>query len=255
MTSDLGTIAKRAIAALDLTNLNDDCTPEDIRTLCARAQTPYGPTAAICIWPRFVAQAVPLLRGTGVRIATVIDFPTGEEPSEAVREATEAAVADGAQEIDMVIPYRQLIEGHPEEVPSSVARVKVAAGTARVKAILETGVLGDAALIRQAADLSIAGGADFIKTSTGKVPINATPEAARVMLEAIAAADHPVGFKPAGGVRTIEDAQIYLDLCDDIMGPDWATPQRFRIGASGVLDSLIATLEGREEDGAGTEGY
>ena len=153
MTSDLGTIAKRAIAALDLTNLNDDCTPEDIRTLCARAQTPYGPTAAICIWPRFVAQAVPLLRGTGVRIATVIDFPTGEEPSEAVREATEAAVADGAQEIDMVIPYRQLIEGHPEEVPSSVARVKVAAGTARVKAILETGVLGDAALIRQDPDL------------------------------------------------------------------------------------------------------
>ncbi len=255
MTSDLGNIAKRAIAALDLTNLNDDCTADDIRALCDRAQTPFGPTAAICIWPRFVAQARPLLRGTGIRIATVIDFPTGEEPAEAVREATEAAVADGAQEIDMVIPYRQLIEGHPEEVPSSVARVKAAAGTARVKAILETGVLGDADLIRQAADLAIAGGADFIKTSTGKVPINATPEAARVMLEEIAAADHPVGFKPAGGVRTVEDAQIYLDLCDEIMGPDWATPQHFRIGASGVLDSLVATLEGREEDEAAAEGY
>ncbi len=255
MTSDLRTTAKRALAALDLTNLSDDCTAEDIRDLCARAQTPHGNTAAICIWPRFVAQAVPLLRGTGIRIATVIDFPTGDESSEAVREATEAAVADGAQEIDMVVPYRQLIEGHPEEVPSSVARVKAAAGAARVKAILETGVLGDAALIREASELAIAGGADFLKTSTGKVPINATPEAARVMLEVIAAADHPVGFKPAGGVRTVADAQIYLDLCDDIMGPDWATPRHFRIGASSVLDALIATLEGRDEDGLAAGGY
>jgi deoxyribose-phosphate aldolase len=124
-----------------------------------------------------------------------------------------------------------------------VERVKRAAGAAQVKAILETGVLGSADMIRLASELAIKGGADFIKTSTGKVARNATLPAARIMLEAIRAADRQVGFKPAGGVRSTEDAANYLALADEIMGPGWARPETFRFGASSVLDALLATLD------------
>jgi len=236
--------ARRAISLLDLTNLNDDCDPAAITDLCARAQTPFGPVAAICIWPQFVAQAKAELEGSGLRIATVVNFPSGVEPHGEVIELTQQAVADGADDIDMVIPWSLLLEGHPEQIAPSVARVKAAAGAATVKAILETGMLEDEAHIRTACKAALAGGADFLKTSTGKVPVNATPWSARILLEEIAAADRPVGFKPAGGVRSTQDAQIYLDLADEIMGGDWATPETFRFGASSVLAALIATLEG-----------
>ncbi|MEO1549404.1 MAG: deoxyribose-phosphate aldolase [Pseudomonadota bacterium] len=244
--------AKRALASLDLTNLNEDCDADDIRNLCARAQTPHGPVAAVCIWPQHVAQAKMILAATPVRVATVVNFPQGDHPASEVIALTEQAVADGADEIDMVIPYKALLEGHPENVPARVARVKEAADGKRVKAILETGVLKDAELIAQAAKLAIDGGADFIKTSTGKVTVNATLISARIMLRAIAEHDPSVGFKPAGGVKTTDDAEAYLALCDEILGPDWVSPQTFRIGASGVLDALLATLDGRE--GAVAEG-
>ena len=132
--------------------------------------------------------------------------------------------------------------------------MKRAAGPGvKVKAILETGVLGDKALIRRAAELAIEGGADFIKTSTGKIAVNATLSGARVMLEAIRDSGAAVGFKPAGGVKTTEDAANYLDLCDEIMGEGWATPETFRIGASGVLDALLATIRG--EAAVKADGY
>ena len=118
--------------------------------------------------------------------------------------------------------------------------------------ILETGELRDPDLIKRAAGLAIAEGADFIKTSTGKVRVNATPEAARIMLEAIAGSDRPVGLKPAGGIRTLGDAAEYLALADEIMGPGWATPQRFRFGASGVLDVILAALDGGAAPASGT---
>ncbi|MEM9793552.1 MAG: deoxyribose-phosphate aldolase, partial [Pseudomonadota bacterium] len=124
---------------------------------------------------------------------------------------------------------------------------------AQVKAILETGILVEPDLIRQAATLAVEGGADFIKTSTGKVPVNATPEAARIMLEVIEASGGQVGLKAAGGVRTTQDALRYLDLCDEIMGDGWATPRHFRIGASSLLAVLLATLDGT--DAAPAEGY
>jgi len=247
---DLKPVARRALASLDLTNLNDDCTTEDVRELCARARGPHGKVAGVCIWPQFVKVAKTILTGSGVRVVTVVAFPKGTETASLAMEQTAAAVEDGADEIDMVIPYRGLMEGHPELVPARVSRIKSAAGAVPVKAILETGVLGDAALIKQASELAIEGGADFIKTSTGKVPVNATPEAARVMLEVIAAQSETVGLKPAGGVRTTEDAAVYFDMCDEIMGAGWATPAHFRIGASSVLDALTATLEGRQGNGA-----
>ena len=236
-------LARRAIACLDLTNLNDDCSKADIVDLCARAATPHGNTAAICIWPRFVALAKQKLSGSAIRIATVVNFPHGGEDTALVRAETEKAIADGADEIDMVMAYR-LAADRPAEVQAQIAAIRDAARDSLLKVILETGELKDAALIGKASEIAVAAGADFIKTSTGKVAVNATPDAARIMLSVIAGHDGQVGFKPAGGIGTLEDVALYFGLADEILGPGWATPKTFRIGASGVLDVLLATLEG-----------
>ncbi|HET9068564.1 MAG TPA: deoxyribose-phosphate aldolase [Amaricoccus sp.] len=246
--------ARRALACLDLTNLETDCDPAAITALCARARTPHGPVAAVCIWPRFVAQARRELEGSGIRIATVVNFPSGEEPRKYPVADTKQALAEGADEIDLVVPWRRLAAGHPQAVTDTVRAVKAAAGPAPLKAILETGELRDPALIRRAADAALLGGADFLKTSTGKVPVNATPEAAEILLLAIRAGGRDAGLKAAGGVKTTADAATYLALCDRIMGEGWATPARFRIGASGVLAALLATLDGAA-DPAATGGY
>lgn len=253
--ADLKTQARRALRSLDLTNLNDDCDEDAIRALAGRAATVHGQVAALCVWPRFVASAKEHLKATTVKVATVVSFPSGDDPVSEVCDMTERAVADGADEIDLVIPYKAFLEGREEVVLTRVQRVKRAAGYGvGVKAILETGVIWDSALIRRAGELAIEGGADFIKTSTGKVAVNATLRAARVMLETIRDSGAPVGFKPAGGVKSTRDAVNYLELCDEIMGPDWATPDTFRIGASGVLDALTATLNGEDAPEKG-DGY
>ena len=252
MTDDPEQAARRALASLDLTDLNDDCDAAAIERLCGRAVTGHGAVAAVCIWPRFVAQARPLLAGTGVKIATVVNFPSGDEDPEQVAADIRAAVADGADEIDLVIPYRALIEGRGGVARAMVALARAAAPKAVLKVILETGELRDPDLIEDAANLAIAEGADFIKTSTGKVPLNATPEAARIMLGVIAKMDRPVGFKPAGGIRTVGDAAAYLALADEIMGAGWATPETLRFGASGVLDAILATLDGTAAPKTGT---
>ncbi|MCT8973395.1 deoxyribose-phosphate aldolase [Microbaculum marinisediminis] len=245
---DCRAVAMRALACLDLTNLDATCTPADVAALCARATTAHGPVAAICIWPRFVAQARPLLTGTPVRIATVVNFPDGESAIDAILDETDRAMVDGADEIDMVIAYRR-IATDPAEAEAQVARVRAATqGATRgatLKVILETGELEDPALIRSASGIAIRAGADFIKTSTGKVTVNATPEAARIMLSVIAETGGKVGFKAAGGIRTLDDAATYLGLADEILGADWARPETFRFGASGLLDALLAELDGR----------
>ncbi len=252
---ELRAVASRALALLDLTNLKDDCTPDQIVTLCERAQSPFGPTAAICIWPRFVMQARTLLGpDSPIRIATVVNFPSGEMKTEDVLAETRDAVADGADEIDLVIPYRALAKGDEKAVTDMVTAVKAACGPAILKTILETGELKDIALIRRASDLSIAAGADFIKTSTGKVGVNATLEAADIMLQAIRDSRKKVGFKPAGGISTVADAGHYLRLADTIMGDDWVIPSTFRFGASGLLDDIIAVLSG-ERSTAAASGY
>ena len=244
MTYDPKGLARRAIASLDLTDLNDDCSEQDITDLCARAATPYGDTAAVCIWPRFVALAKQKLAGSAIRIATVVNFPQGGEDRAPVLAETGAAIDAGADEIDMVMAYR-LVADNPGDVETQIAAIRQAARGRLLKVILEAGELKDPALIRRAAEIAIAAGADFIKTSTGKVPVNATPEAARIMLSVIAGHDGRIGFKPAGGIRTLDDVALYFGLADEILGPDWATPKTFRIGASGVLDALIATLASR----------
>lgn len=247
-------IAARALPLLDLTNLNDDCDAAAIDALCARAVTAHGHVAAICIWPRFIAQAKDLLKGTGVRIATVVNFPAGGVDTAAVIAETQQALADGADEIDLVMPYRSFLDGRKGFAETQIIQVKAAIpAQARLKVILETGELADPDVIREASELAISAGADFIKTSTGKVVINATPEAARIMMEAIADTDHSVGFKPAGGIRSVEDAGEYLALADEILGDKWVSPESFRFGASGLLDTLVAVLNGDQSNAAAGE--
>jgi deoxyribose-phosphate aldolase len=252
--TDLGNVARRALVCLDLTNLDDACDAAAIADLCRRAQTPHGSVAAVCVWPRFVAQSKAALAHTGVRVATVVNFPRGEDALDAVAAETRAALSDGADEIDLVVPSRRLIAGDAEAVATAVRAIKEVCGEATLKAILETGELKDAALIGLAAEAALDGGADFLKTSTGKVAVNATPQAAEILLHAIARRGGTCGFKPAGGVRTVADAAVYLGLCDGILGAGWAGPKRFRIGASGLLDALLATLEGTDGADDGDDG-
>lgn len=250
--SDLRDTARRAIACLDLTNLDEDCDAGAVARLCARAVTPAGPVAAVCVWPAFVTQARAALAGTGVRVATVVNFPSGAEPIATVIAATSKALAEGAEEIDLVVPWRALAAGERDAVRDRVRAVKAVCGSAPLKAILETGSLAQPGLIRAAAEEALDGGADFLKTSTGKVAVNATPEAAEILLGTIRNRRAPAGFKASGGVRTTAEAAVYLGICDAVMGPDWATPARFRFGASSLLDALLATLDGTEARPEGT---
>jgi len=244
-----------ALTLLDLTNLKEDCDEAAIVVLCARARSAYGTSAAICIWPRFVAQARTILGDrSGVRIATVVNFPSGDLPVDIVVEETRQAIADGADEIDLVIPYRALLAGNEAAVTEMVATVRAACPDACLKTILETGELRDRALIRRACELSIEAGADFIKTSTGKVAVNATLESADIMLQAIRDSRRKVGFKAAGGIASVGDARLYLDLAEAIMGENWAIPSTFRFGASGLLDDILTVLGGGES-AAGSKGY
>ncbi|MCK0769806.1 deoxyribose-phosphate aldolase [Chromohalobacter canadensis] len=245
--TDLKPIARQALALMDLTSLNDDDDSARIQTLCRRANTPVGYPAALCLYPAFIEDAQRELDALGltrrIRIATVTNFPEGASNAERAARETRRAVAAGADEVDVVFPYRALLDGAPDVGRLLVEACREACGGATLKVILETGELQDPALIRQAADIAIAAGADFIKTSTGKVAVNATLESAEIMLEAIRDSGRDVGFKAAGGIRTTEDAKAYLELAARIMGDDWATPVHFRFGASGLLDALLATLE------------
>ena len=244
--SELTTIAQRALSLMDLTSLTDSESDQDIINLCQQAKSPAGETAAICIYPRFIPLARKTLKAQEtpqVKIATVTNFPHGNDDIDIALAETKAAVAYGADEVDLVFPYRALMQGN-ETIGFDMVKVcKQACGeTAKLKVIIESGELASETLIKKASEISINAGADFIKTSTGKVPVNATPEAAKIMLEVIKNKNTNVGFKPAGGVRNADDAKVYLDLADNILGNDWADNQHFRFGASSLLASLLDTL-------------
>jgi deoxyribose-phosphate aldolase len=231
------------LSLIDLTNLNDDCTEEDVVELCSRAQGEFGNTAAVCVWPRFVDLCASILRGTSIKVATVVNFPHGGTDVANVVATTIAVLDAGADEIDLVLPYQSMITGDEAQVLSILQAVReVVHAPAHLKVILETGELINLERIRRASELAIKSGADFIKTSTGKTKISATPEAVTTMLQVIRDSGRPVGLKPSGGIRTVADAQQYLDLADAIMGPQWATPRTFRFGASGLLDAVEAEL-------------
>ncbi len=247
-------IAKQALSLMDLTTLNDNDTDEKVIALCEQAKTEFGSPAAICIYPRFIPVGRKALKNLGlnnVKIATVTNFPHGNDDIEIAVAETKAAVAYGADEVDVVFPYKALIAGNEEVGFELVKQCKAVCEKANVllKVIIETGELKTEALIRKASEISIKAGANFIKTSTGKVPVNATLESARIMLEVIRdlnVADK-VGFKAAGGVKTTAESEQYLALAADILGADWVNATHFRFGASSLLANLLATLNETEE--------
>ena len=244
MTS-LQTYAQTALSLMDLTSLTDSETASDIAALCQQAKSAAGNTAAICIFPRFIPLAKKILAAQNtpeIQIATVTNFPHGNEDIAIAVAETKAAVAYGADEVDVVFPYQALINGNEQVGFDLVKACKAVCGEIMLKVIIESGELKTAALIQSASEISIAAGADFIKTSTGKVPVNATPEAAKVMLTVIKAKNPVVGFKAAGGVRSAEDAAVYLDMATDILGEHWTSTKSFRFGASSLLGSLLSTL-------------
>ena len=245
--SELQRSARLALACLDLTSLNDADTEADVVGLCERAQGPHGAVAAVCVWPRFAALARRQLPA-GIAVAAVANFPDGGADIERALRDTRAIVDAGAQEVDVVLPFARLQQRDERAVAALLRAVRAACPGLALKVILETGVLGNDALIVRAAQLSLDAGADFLKTSTGKTPVSATPQAARAMLATIAAdarAAHRVGFKASGGIRTVADARPYFDLFEQALGRAALTPQRFRIGASSLLNDIEAVLAGR----------
>jgi deoxyribose-phosphate aldolase len=239
------TLAARLLPLLDLTSLGEGDTPAQIEALCTSARAAPVLPAALCVYPEHVTTVRRRLQGTAVKVATVVNFPDGgSDPHRVVRE-TRRALAAGADEIDLVLPYRALQGGDAAGARAVVRHCRtVCADGVLLKLILETGELGTPGLIRAACAIGIEEGVDFLKTSTGKVPINATLPAAGVMLDAIAAAGGRCGVKAAGGIRTLADAVAYLDLVEARLGAGWSDPAHFRIGASalfGELDTILST--------------
>jgi deoxyribose-phosphate aldolase len=242
---DLQIRAKQAISLLDFTNLNDNCTDADIVKLAARGQTEFGPVAALCIFPQFIKTARKELGSPSIRIATVTNFPDGSSDVMRAQKETANAFTNGADEVDVVIAYRAILAHEPLKAASIVAAAAKEKPKGKIlKVILETGELKTDEMIRTACRIALDNGADFLKTSTGKVPVNATLYSAQLLLEEIKKSGRQVGFKAAGGIKTASDASAYLDLADKIMGKGWTTPATFRFGASAVLDNLIAVAGG-----------
>jgi deoxyribose-phosphate aldolase len=255
-----------AVSMLDLTTLEGADTPGKVRQLAAKAVCP-SPTrpeipscAAVCVYPSLAGIAREAVDGTGVHVASVATaFPSGQSSLDVRLQDTREAVAAGADEIDMVISRQAYLAGDDARVIEEIAQVRDACGDAHLKVILETAELPSYDHVRHASMLAMEAGADFIKTSTGKAKQGATPGVVLVMLEAIRdytqRTGRVVGMKPAGGVSTSKQALHMLVLVKETVGDDWLTPERFRIGASSVLNDLLMQYEktetgryGRSED-------
>jgi len=248
------------IRMMDLTTLEGADTPGKVAALCSKGMRPdpadpsTPSVAAICIYPSMVATAALHLRGSQVKVASVATaFPSGQSFLEVKLLETRAAIAAGADEIDMVIDRGAFLAGHYQKVFDEILAIKEAAGDAHLKVILETGELGTYDNVRRASILAMAAGADFIKTSTGKITPAATPPVTLVMMEAIRdfhrETGRAVSLKPAGGIRTAKQAIHYLVMLNETLGPDWMTPERFRIGASSLLNDCLMQLA-KEKSGA-----
>lgn len=239
-------VARIALACLDLTSLNDGDTEADVIALCERAISPHGSVAAVCVWPH-LARVARDRAAPAVKVAAVANFPGGASDVEATRRDVATIVQAGAQEVDVVLPYRALLAGDDAACAAVLRAARRGSEGLTLKVILETGELREEAVIQRAARLALAEGADFLKTSTGKTPVSATPQAAGVMLRAIAAdasAKARVGFKASGGIRTVAGVVPYLDAVEQVLGAQALTPARFRIGASSLLSDIESVLGG-----------
>jgi deoxyribose-phosphate aldolase len=252
-----------AIRMMDLTTLEGKDTPGKIRAMCAKAihPQPGDPSipsvAAVCVYPALIADAKEALRGSSVKVASVATgFPSGQTFRDIKIAEVKAAVSAGADEVDMVIDRGAFLSGDYATVFDEIVEIKDACGDVHLKVILETGELGTFDAVRRASILAMAAGADFIKTSTGKVQPAATLPVTLVMLEAIRdfekATGKSIGMKPAGGIRTAKEAIQYLVVLYETLGPRWMTPDRFRFGASTLLNDVLMQIEkertGRYQD-------
>lgn len=241
-----GAAARIALRCLDLTSLNDADDEAEVARLCRRAQGPCGDVAAVCVWPRLAACARRQLPPR-IAVAAVANFPAGGTAIEPALRDVHQIVAAGAQEVDVVLPWRALRAGDEAAAARLLTAVRRASEGLRLKVILESGELGDDAQVMRAARLALQCGADFLKTSTGKTKVGATLPAARAMAQAIAddaqAREH-VGLKLSGGLRRVADVLPYLVLYGQLLGQAALQPQRLRIGASSLLDDIEAVLGG-----------
>jgi deoxyribose-phosphate aldolase len=249
-----------AVRMMDLTTLEGADTPGKVAALCSKAVRPdpvdrtVPSVAAVCVYPNLVSVAREKLAGSGVKVAAVATgFPSGQYPTEVKLADVRATAELGADEIDMVIDRGAFLSGRYAKVYDEICRVKEACGEAHLKVILETGELGTYDNVRRASLLAMAAGADFIKTSTGKVQPAATLPVTLVMLEAIRdvheETGRQVGMKPAGGIRTAKQAVQYLVLLHETLGLDWMTPDLFRFGASTLLNDVLMQIR-KQKTGA-----
>jgi len=248
---------RKILTFLDLTTLNVKDTDNSVADMIEKVNnfTYLFPdlqnVAAVCIYPRFVPLVREFLKIEKVKIASVgACFPSSQSYTRIKAEECRLAVAAGADEIDMVLSVGDFLSGNISYAESEIKAVKEASGKAHLKVILETGLMESPALIYEASMLSMHAGADFIKTSTGKSPVSATPEAAWVMCTAardyFSATGRKVGFKPAGGISTTDEATIYFAIVETILGHEWLSPGLFRIGARRLANNLLCSIEGRE---------
>lgn len=244
---------KLALSMIDLTTLEGKDTEGKVKQMCNKAMHPYDeipglPTvAAVCVYPTHVKTAKGALAGSNVKVASVATaFPSGNSTLEIKITDTKFAVDNGADEVDMVISRGEFLKGNYNFVFDEIAEIKQACGKARLKVILETGELSTLDNVRRASDIAIYAGADFIKTSTGKIQPAATMPVTLVMLEAIK--DHylktgvMIGMKPAGGISTAKSALQYLVMLYETLGPKWMTNEWFRFGASSLANDIILQL-------------
>ncbi|MBO4503750.1 MAG: deoxyribose-phosphate aldolase [Bacteroidales bacterium] len=241
------------LSVIDLTTLEGSDNAARVQQLCEKAMAFHDDangipsTAAVCVYPPFAAQAKSILKDTDIHVACVAGaFPAGQSPIEIKIAEVAYAVAQGADEIDMVISRGKFLEGDYQTVYDEIAAIKAACGHAHLKVILETGELGSADNIYKASQIAIAAGADFIKTSTGKIKVNATPESFLVMLDAIKdhyeATGKMVGMKPAGGIADAPTAIAFLKILENVLGEKWLSNRYFRIGASRLADKIRAEI-------------
>jgi len=241
MTSPLR--LQQMLKLLDLTRLNEADSNAEMADWLNDTAKPAAVPAAFCVYPQFITQTLTHLQQQriAVPVATVVNFPGGDLAIEQVVAQINEAIALGATEIDAVLPYKALLAGELAVVKHFMQEVRKACGDTLLKIIIESGELGTAQQVGKAAELAIDGGADFVKTSTGKVPVGVTLEAARIILTAIASANRPVGFKASGGVRSVAQALELMQLYEDITG-QLANPAGLRIGASTLLTELLEAL-------------
>ena len=251
---------KMIISMMDLTTLEGKDTPGKVAFVCRKAMQPMDPRyevppcAAVCVYPNLVRAAKRFLGNSGVKVASVATaFPAGQTPLRSKLQEVRSAVRDGADEIDMVIDRGQFLAGNHQRVSEEIAATKEACGAAHLKVILETGELQTYDNVRIASDLAMRAGADFIKTSTGKVTPAATMPVTLVMLEAIRDYFYEtglrIGMKPAGGIKTAKQALAYLVMVKETLGDDWLTPDLFRFGASTLANDVLMQLA-KAVDGA-----